>query len=446
MMTQVGSDSAEAEGRAGALGIVMMPLDISTVDTRRAIADSTALRELPDFLMAHRHATLETQQRHATDLGLGQPKLLAWSHQQLDGPADLFFGHSDWSLADHGSDFLNHAPSVTFALWATPHSLVLTGEWLGSASAIFDSGGLGEATVDQAMRALLALCDLGDTATLHDIFGEDYARSRIPVLDAGIEAVELVQGRPTVNGLVTLVGTATQVAPLQQAGGDAWEAVELSDEPAQPGQVSTVRDDRRALCLNQDSFAPGEHYGSTVMGAAALHALPVVAHAAWIDAQYLLLRTATTALHDPKVKLGPLLEQVWRMKEDMLARDLDSERIDLDAFRTWASANVLSAALYELTLDTVAGRERHIDKASTVVAHALERARLERAATVTSWTQVLAPVAGISVVAGLLGAFVTVSEYLPTTSSPAWVAAGLTAGSLFVGAVVGVAIERKTAD
>lgn len=121
--------------------------------------------------------------------------------------------------------------------------------------------------------------------------------------------------------------------------------------------------------------------------------LPVVAHAAWVDAQYLLLRTATTALHDPKVKLGPLLEQVWRMKEDMLAR-----------------------------------------------------ARMERAATVTSWTQVLAPVAGISVVAGLLGAFVTVSEYLPTTSSPAWVAAGLTAGSLFVGALVGIAIQRKMAD
>lgn len=445
-MTEVGSETAPDEVQAGALGIVMMPLDIEPSSVAHVADRDEQLRDLPAFLMPHRFAALAHDQQVATDIGLGQPTLVAWSHHQLDEPANLVFGYSDGSLPDRAPDFVDHAPSVTFALWATPHSLVLSGEWFASASAVFNDGGLGEATVEDAMRALLVLSGLEETATLPDIFGAAVAHSRVPVVEAGVEAVELVRGRSTANGLVTLVGTASEVAQLQQAGGDAWEAVELSANSVQPGQTSTVRDDRRALCLNQDSFAPGEHYGSEAMGAAALHLLPVVAHAAWVDAQYLLLRAATTALHDPKVKLGPLLEQVWRMKEDMLARDLDSERIDLEAFRTWASANVLSVALYELTLDTVAGRERHIDKASTLVAHALERARLERAATVKSWTQVLAPVAGISVVAGLLGAFATVADHLPTDASPAWIAAGLTAGSLFVGALVGIAIQRKTAD
>lgn len=444
-MPVIENKSGAHGGRAGALGIAMMPLDISLAAVAKTPGHDAQVRELPTFLMAREFVGLSREQQHRTDLGLGQPTLIALSHHQLDEPADLFFGHSDDSLASRAPDFVAQAPSVTFALWATPHALVLTCEWFAGASAVFNDGGLGEATVEDAMRALLALSGLDETTTLEDIFGTAAAH-RVPVLEAGIEAVELVEGRPTANGLVTVVGTGSQVAGLQQAGGDAWEVLELSANPARSGQKSTVRDDRRALCLNQDSFAHGEHYGSDALGAAALHMLPVVAHAAWVDAQYLLLRTATTALHDPKVKLGPLLEQVWRMKEDMLARDLDSERIDLDAFRRWASVNVLSATLYGLTLDTVAGREEHVDQASTLVAHALERARMERAATVTSWTQVLAPVAGISVVAGLLGAFVTVSEYLPTTSSPAWVAAGLTAGSLFVGALVGIAIQRKMAD
>src|SRR5690606_26962450 len=127
----------------------------------------------------------------------------------------LFFGHSHSSLTNRGSDFVDLAPSVTFALWATPHSLVLSVEWLASASAVFNGEGLGEATVDGAMRTLLSLRKLGDAATLHDIFGEISAHSRLPVLDAGIEAVELVEGRPTVNGLVAFVGTAAEVAPLQ---------------------------------------------------------------------------------------------------------------------------------------------------------------------------------------------------------------------------------------
>lgn len=157
------------------------------------------------------------------------------------------------------------APSVTFALWATPHSLVLSGEWFAGASAVFNDGGLGEATVEDAMRALLALSGLDETATLEDIFGTAAAH-RVPVLEAGIEAVELVEGRPTANGLVTVVGTGSQVAGLQQAGGDAWEVLELSANAARSGQKSTVRDDRRALCLNQDSFAHGEHYGSDALG------------------------------------------------------------------------------------------------------------------------------------------------------------------------------------
>lgn len=411
------------------------------------------------------------------NIGLGLPTPVAHSRRVRSGARFVHFGRSKATLNDARARrkdprvlSIKTEQGTAFTLWRAGDALVLTAEILASTSrpdGVLNQGGDGyHVGHDIAVALTHALLTAGhrETASLENVFGPtitavmDPDRARVPISTLLRRSVEHVRGEPMTNGLYIIVRSdcSAEVEQLLHAPADdftdreraqrlgsapGWRPLELAGTPAETGALSAIRDDGRVAILNQESMSVWHDYGGIAAGIV-VAAIPVVAHRARTDSDYLaLVQVLTSGTDEP---LDAQLDTLARLRRARVQRQMLQRRLSPERFVAWTQSSTLATALLA-QFEDVSEQDAELDAAARFLQEQAERERIERDRWLQSLLKVFSPVAGIAVVATIFAALTTIPQ---ADGEGTMLAPGLallaTAGLSVLGALLGVVIQRVT--
>lgn len=337
------------------------------------------------------------QTDHPTTLNeLPPAKLVAYTQHNMSTAQKVVFScPADSYRADHYEESLRHPEGICISLWDVPGSCPVlaiellthkdrplsgwypelkTADWATDIMQDFqpthpltDDGQLlnGFAGMRPVIHGWLETVGLSIESTVASWLGlPDHGPLAEALPSLVVRSTETIRSRALIEGLYVKVEADTErtipqltngpreaAAEFEQAWGALWEwkALELVDEPAQPGSTLAVREDVRAVVLNVDALSVEHHYDGTGGKSLVYEVIPYVAYKASLARDYWeildLLRT-----REEQADLKPLLQVTERIRARGVQRSLLRREVQRsERFKEWTFGSQLRSALFALS-------------------------------------------------------------------------------------------------
>lgn len=407
----------------------------------------------------------------AVALGFGPSELLATRVFAAEEAPDVVFGTSAMTLDEVGDDLEGHVwrgqESVCISLWATDAGAVLTVEHVAPLDL---DNGITCPLAQHVDRDLLGALPLMRTRThlpegfsLQDVFGWFTAwrlvgprAARTDLRDFRVHSSERIRGRALTEAFyAVLAPCATPVVAGLVAGEDdfrvddeqdsgtawTWNRLDVVTAPAEPGAVSALRNDNRAVYLNLEALSVRHDYMTHAPGLV-LAALPVVAHRAVTEHAMRQLEGLAESTRT-KRDLAAQLDALDRGRASSIRRRLSVRLASVERFADWSISSQLASILLRESGAYMTSLDAEVAELSEEMREIVNDTRERRRQKVDRVVNISSPIAAIAVLLGLYSGLVSLPDLTTQTLISAVPdAIGVTAVLVGVGVLIGLAIDR----